>query len=47
VDWKAGEEKDLSYTITLEEDWVGSRLSVVAFVYNDDGVQQVIKSNIK
>ena len=47
VDWKAGEEKDLSYTINLEEEWTDDGLSVVAFVYNDAGVQQVTKLKIK
>lgn len=47
VDWKAGEERTLSYTITLEEEWTDDGLSVVAFVYNDAGVQQVTKLKIK
>ena len=35
-----GEEKTLSATCTLEEDWNPERMSVVAFVYNDQGVAQ-------
>ena len=47
VDWKATEEKVMTFSITPEEEWEGDCLSVVAFVYNDDGVQQVTKKKIK
>lgn len=39
-----GVKVDKKYTFTLEENWVSGNVSVVAFVYNDDGVQQVAKA---
>ena len=37
------ESKTVTNTYTLDEDWKAEDMSVVAFVYNDSGVQQVIK----
>lgn len=31
------------YTLTLDDKWVAENVSIVAFVYNSDGVQQVTK----
>ena len=36
-----------NYTIELDENWNPSSLSIVSFVYNDDGVLQVIKTKIE
>lgn len=41
-----GEEKTLSATCTLQEDWNPEKMSVVAFVYNDLGVAQCVKQSI-
>ena len=37
------ESKTVTNTYTLDESWKAEDMSVVAFVYNDSGVQQVIK----
>lgn len=36
------EEKTFDYTYTLDEKWVAENMKLVAFVYNDKGVEQVI-----
>lgn len=36
------EEKKFDYTCTLDEKWVAENMKLVAFVYNDKGVEQVI-----
>lgn len=42
-----GEEKSVSYSTTLDEDWVAENVEVVAFVSNTaNGVLQVVKSDI-
>lgn len=38
-----GEIVERTFTQTLEPNWNKDNLSIVAFVYNDDGVQQVTK----
>jgi len=38
---KEGESKTLQYTCKLKGGWVPENMHVVAFVYNDNGVQQV------
>ena len=38
-----GETITRPYTLTFANDWVPANLSIVAFVYNDDGVLQVIR----
>ena len=40
---KEGETVERTLTQTLEPTWNNERLSVVAFVYNNDGVQQAVK----
>lgn len=42
-----GEKEVLVMTQTLEEGWNPENLSVVAFVYNDQGVQQAVKTKVK
>ena len=37
------EEKTVTNTYVLDEDWKAENMSVVAFVYNNSGVQQVVK----
>lgn len=39
-----GETSTKRYTLTLNEKYVAANVSVVAFVYNDSGVQQVSKA---
>lgn len=39
-----GSTVNKQYTLTLDEKWVAGNVSVVAFVYNSDGVQQVTKA---
>ena len=36
--------KQFTYTLPVKENWVKENLSVVAFVYNDNGVEQVAES---
>ena len=38
---REGEEKESTFSIALSDDWNPERLSIVAFVYNDGGVEQV------
>ena len=38
-----GETKTVSHTYTLDATWKEADMSVVAFVYNDEGVQQAVK----
>lgn len=40
VNW--GEDKTATYTYQLDEDWNAENMHVVAFVYNSNGVEQVI-----
>lgn len=41
------EEKTASYTFKLDDKWVPENVSIVAFVYNGGGVQQVEKKSVK
>lgn len=41
-----GEEKTVTRTATLKDHWKAEDMSVVAFVYNDNGVQQAAKIKI-
>lgn len=43
---KEGEEKEQSFVATVDEEWVPENMEVVAFVYNDSGVCQVIKCKL-
>lgn len=43
VDWQPGQEYVLPFRVDLDEGWNKSHLSLVAFVYDDGGVQQVVK----
>lgn len=43
----AGAEIPFNYTYTVPEDWEAENLAVVAFVYNDSGVQQVVRKPLK
>lgn len=38
--------KTASHTLTLDAAWVAKNVSIIAFVYNDAGVQQVVKQPI-
>ncbi|MCR4919089.1 MAG: Omp28 family outer membrane lipoprotein [Prevotella sp.] len=40
------EEKTFTYSIALDESWQTAHLSVVAFVYNSQGVQQACRSDV-
>ena len=41
-----GEKNTKQLTQAVEENWNTANLSVVAFVYNDNGVEQAIKANV-
>lgn len=41
-----GDTTYFSYSYTVDEEWVAEHLSIVAFVYNGEGVQQVISLKI-
>lgn len=41
-----GEKSTRVLTQTVDENWNTANLSVVAFVYNDNGVEQAIKANV-
>lgn len=41
-----GETIDLTHSLALSDDYVPANLSIVAFVYNDNGVQQVTKASV-
>lgn len=43
---KEGETTKKQYTYTLPEEWNAENVSVVAFVYNDNGVEQVAKKGV-
>lgn len=43
---KEGESVSKQYTYTIPESWNADNVSVVAFVYNDNGVEQVTKKPI-
>ncbi len=43
---QAGAENNSKHSITLEPNWEAKNISVVAFVYNAEGVHQVIKKHI-
>ncbi|MBR4729736.1 MAG: Omp28 family outer membrane lipoprotein [Prevotella sp.] len=47
VNWTVGSEIAVEYSFRPEKDWNMDNLSVVAFVYNDGGVQQVVKSRVR
>jgi hypothetical protein len=38
---REGEEQEHSFSIALSDEWKTENLSIVAFVYNDSGVEQV------
>lgn len=42
-----GESKQQEMTQALDASWNPSNLSIVAFVYNDAGVEQVVKTKVK
>lgn len=44
---KEGEERQHKMTVALEPGWNRENLSIVAFVYNDQGVQQAAKFDVK
>ena len=44
---KEGETNQKTMTQTLEPNWNKEQLSIVAFVYNDSGVQQAVKFKVK
>ncbi len=41
------EKKEQTLTQTVSADWNPANLSIVAFVYNDYGVEQVVKTKVK
>lgn len=42
-----GETKTTRHTQTLDPSWNSQQLSIVAFVYNDQGVQQAVKAKVE
>ena len=38
-----GEEKDMTFICQIPEAWNADKLAVIAFVYNNQGVQQVTR----
>ena len=46
IDFKEAETKALTYSQTVDAAWNKANLSVVAFVYNDDGVEQAAKTKV-
>lgn len=46
INLAAGEQKTQQLTQTISSNWNTQNLSIVAFVYNDSGVEQAIKVNI-
>lgn len=42
-----GDTREFHYTVPLSEAWKPEDISIVAFVYNDDGVVQTTKSKLK
>lgn len=42
-----GETKTQSLAQTIDPEWNSANLSVIAFVYNDNGVEQVVKASVK
>ena len=47
VNWQSGQTYTLTFKTQVEDEWNREKLSIVAFVYNEDGVQQVTTSNNK
>ena len=43
ISMKDGETKTITASYTLKEGWVAKNMSLVAFVYNEQGVQQAFK----
>ena len=41
---KEGESTEVHHSITLDEEWAAENIAVVAFIYNDQGVVQVVRS---
>jgi len=46
VDWKQGHLPLLRYTFSIDSQWHLEQLSIVAFVYTDNGVQQVCQKKL-
>ncbi|MCR5535363.1 MAG: Omp28 family outer membrane lipoprotein [Bacteroidaceae bacterium] len=46
VTLKVGEEQTQNMSQTISADWNTQNLSIVAFVYNDNGVEQAIKTKV-
>lgn len=46
VVWPSGKQGKLSFSADIQEDWNAKNLSVVAFVYNEGGVQQVCQKTV-
>jgi len=42
-----GDTKEFHYTLDLKSDWKKEDLSIVAFVYSDERVEQVVRKKIK
>ena len=47
ISLNTGEQKNKQFTQAISSDWNTENLSVVAFVYNDNGVEQATKVHIK
>ena len=47
ISLNTGEQKTKQFTQAISSDWNTENLSVVAFVYNDNGVEQATKVHIK
>ena len=46
VSWKPGEVSGIQYTVRPQAEWDVEHLSVVAFVYNSEGVLQVVRDYV-
>ena len=41
ITWSSGKQGSISFSAPIQQDWNPQNLSVIAFVYNDSGIQQV------
>lgn len=46
VNWRAGETSQQSYSLPVDSQWNQGQLYVIAFVYTDEGVQQVCRQKV-
>lgn len=46
VDWDPGEVSEIQYTVHPQVEWDVEQLSVVAFVYDSEGVLQIVRQRV-